>query len=59
LIGVLAIFPKRAVAFEDFWDTFIVLGTHKTLIVLASIVVGFIIFFVIPRYEFNFSIKKK
>ncbi len=51
IIGVLAVFPKRVASFEDFWDSSIALGTHKTLIVLAFIVLALIVFFVIPNYK--------
>jgi len=51
LVGVLMMFPRRAASFEDFWDTSIVLGTHKILIVIALIVLAIISFFVIPNYQ--------
>lgn len=51
IVGVLMIFPRRASFIENYWDTSIALGTHKTFIVLALIVLIFIVFFVAPNYQ--------
>src|SRR3989344_403003 len=45
--------------FRDFWYNYIKTGTHIILILFAIVCSVFFLFFIVPKYEFNFPIKKK
>lgn len=58
-LTVIAEFFPPEFNFRNYWYSTIASEAHIILIVLATICSIFLIFFVVPQYEFNFSVKRK
>lgn len=58
-LTVITQFLPPEFSFKNYWYSAITSEAHIILIVLATICSIFLIFFVIPQYDFNFSVKRK
>ena len=58
LTSIANLFPPEF-NFKNYWYTGIMPEAHIILIVLTVVCSLFFLFFVIPKYEFNLSIKRK